>query len=52
MFYSGKQKIIVFTLSIIKFRHMFFHSAQAHGALLELKNSSILLIFIKKWAKC
>ena len=37
--YSGKQKrFIIFIFCITKFKHMFVHSAQTHGAMLELKN--------------
>ena len=36
---SGKQKIpIIFVFCITKFRHMFVHSAQTQGAMLELKS--------------
>ena len=39
MLYSGKQKrFIIFIFCITKFKHMFVHSAQTHGAMLERKN--------------
>ena len=52
MLYSGKQKrFIIFIFCITEFKHMFVHSAQTHGAMLELKNrkkkSRIFWILIK-----
>ena len=32
------KKNIIFIFCIIKFKHMFVHSAQTHGGMLELKN--------------
>jgi len=56
MLYSVKQKSFnILIVLITKFKHMFVHSAQTHGAMLELKKRrkkiQDLLDFNQKWAK-